>query len=166
MLKSEKLQETIKHNNDLILLGLYLKGKDKQDIDRYSLFFTLLKGDGKKDIDFLAFSAIPELKSILSGLNFSMAELKLLFSDYNLNGYPTFTQPLEVEKFNKKLEDANSKITPSKNTALLDIIKSNANIITPGFTGSPFDTPLLTMPLLFNMLESPKYITAQYLFSQ
>lgn len=91
-----------------------------------------------------------------------------IMSKYSANsGYPMYTDVIKVEQFNKIIVEGNKKIIPTKDLELLMVLLSNLNIFTPGFTGNPFDTPLLTMSEFTSRLgyASIEDVTPEYLLN-
>ena len=141
-------------------MGTTLKGS-KDNIDPFSLFKLFYKLDeGKEDLEvstlegFLeGFFAMHELKDVMNFLIKLDLDDTLKYSylgDKHYYGYPLYTEKEAVNDFNNMIIDGNKKVISGKNEQLLNLMIKHANIITPGFTGSPFDTPLSTMGLYYN----------------
>lgn len=140
----------LKHNNKLIskFLGTILKGNDINNIDPKSLFSTFKKPNNE-NWETYDFKFMTELVDMLKELNTRDLHSLIKRSEpYNQYDYPVYTDKELVKSFNEKIDEANKNIIPAKDKTLLNIMKKNANIITPGFTGSPFDTPLSTINML------------------
>jgi len=161
VLANKRLEKVLNKNNVVIfsLVGTTLKGS-KDNIDPFSLFKIFYNlDDGKEDLEvstlegFLeGFYAMHELKDVmkfLSKLDLD-TEIKYSLRDKHYYGYPLYTEKEAVNNFNNMIIDGNKKIISGKNDELLNLMIKHANIITPGFTGSPFDTPLSTMGLYYN----------------
>lgn len=175
LLPSVKLQHTIYSNNKLIL-GLrdtIIVGDDKLNLNPYSLFITICNcKKGRDDVYMLGIFNDYSIKmlGILESLVCDYIAIDSLdyFRYIGLSsGYPVYTDVVKVEQFNLTVAKGNKKIRPTKNLKLLNNLLSQVNIITPGFTGNPFDTPLFTMIVFTGECEyaTIEVMTAEYLFN-
>lgn len=129
--------ESIDYLNKYILNNLYgfkLKGKSLFNLDYYSLFNTIYgSNDINKLIDFEDFFSIMSICGEESYFDQENEYLNYGFNigDNNINDI--------IALHNKNIKAAHG------NLGLKRLIIANLNIITPGFTGNPFSTPLDTI---------------------
>jgi len=181
VLANKRLEKVLNKNNEVIfsLVGTTLKGS-QDNIDPFSLFKLFYKLDeGKEDLEvstlegflegFIAMHELKDVMDFLIKLDLDHTLKSYYLGNKHYRGYPLYTEKEAVKNFNNMIIDGNKKIISGKNEKLLNLMIKHANIITPGFTGSPFDTPLSTMGLYNNNTQIDanfEYMSRDDLFIQ
>jgi len=149
--------KSIDNLNKDILKNLYnreLIGENIFNLDPYSLFYTIF--DTKNTV-YLT-EIFPDLEFIIGICADNYDEQTVV---YLYNGII-----IDNKNINDIILSHNKKIRPAHgNLALKRLIKANLNIITPGFTGNPFSTPLSTFHTIESKAFDPHSVTAKSLYN-
>jgi NADH-ubiquinone oxidoreductase chain 3 len=110
-----------------------LKYKKNKEIDPYSLFYTIHKWDGESSL----YKEFPMLYVIL--------ETTSGIFDERANIYELMQKSLDVLDIHVWIKEHNKLVIPVIKSITKTKVLENLNLITPGFTGNPFSTPLSTV---------------------